>query len=52
MMARAEVALVCAQKGVENGMIKSSIMPFILMLIIISSFVTPMILKKSYKKEA
>ena len=50
MMARAEVALVCAQKGVENGMIDSSIMPFILILIIISSFVTPMILKKSYKK--
>lgn len=52
MMARAEVALVCAQKGVENGMINSAIMPFILMLIIISSFVTPMILKKSYKKAA
>ncbi len=50
MMARAEVALVCAQKGVENGMISSSIMPFILMLIIISSFVTPTFLKKSYKK--
>ncbi len=52
MMARAEVALVCAQKGVENGMINSAIMPFILMLIIVSSFVTPMILKKSYKKNA
>ncbi len=51
MMARAEVALVCAQKGVENGMIDSSIMPFILMLIIISSFVTPMILRKSYQNE-
>lgn len=50
MMARAEVALVCAQKGVENGMIDSAIMPFILMLIIISSFVTPMILRRSYKK--
>lgn len=51
MMARAEVALVCAQKGVENGMIDSAIMPFILILIIVSSFVTPMILKKSYRKE-
>ncbi|MBQ7596370.1 MAG: cation:proton antiporter [Clostridia bacterium] len=50
MMARAEVALVCAQKGVENGMINSSIMPFVLALIIISSFVTPLILKKSYAK--
>lgn len=48
MMARAEVALVCAQKGVENGMINSAIMPFVLALIVISSFVTPLILKKSY----
>lgn len=51
MMARAEVALVCAQKGVENHMINSNIMPFILILIILSSFVTPMLLKMSYKKE-
>ncbi len=51
MMARAEVALVCAQKGVENHMINSNIMPFILILIILSSFVTPMFLKMSYKKE-
>lgn len=52
MMARAEVALVCAQKGVENGMINSAIMPFILILIILSSFVTPMLLKLSYKNDA
>ena len=51
MMVRAEVALVCAQKGVENHMINSNIMPFILILIILSSFVTPMFLKMSYKKE-
>ena len=36
MMVRAEVALVCAQKGVENHMINSNIMPFILILIILS----------------
>lgn len=52
MMARAEVALVCAQKGVENHMISSNIMPFILILIILSSFVTPMLLKLSYKKDS
>ena len=51
MMARAEVALVCAQKGVENGMINSAIMPFILILIILSSFVTPLLLKFSYKND-
>jgi len=41
MMARAEVALVTAQKGVEYGIIDTSIMPFIVLLIIITSFVTP-----------
>ncbi|MGN1096144.1 MAG: cation:proton antiporter [Eubacteriales bacterium] len=51
MMARAEVALVCAQKGVENNMIDSAIMPFIVILIIISSFATPIILRRLYKKE-
>lgn len=51
MMARAEVALVCAQKGVEIGMISSSIMPFIVVLIILSSFVTPILMRASYKKD-
>ncbi len=51
MMARAEVALVCAQKGVENGMIQSSIMPFIVVLIIVSSFATPIILRKLYTEK-
>ena len=51
MMARAEVALVCAQKGVENGMISSSIMPFIVLMIIISIFATPIILRKMYRGE-
>ncbi len=51
MMVRAEVMLVCAQKGVENGLVDTSIMPFILIIIIASSFITPIILKTSYKKE-
>lgn len=51
MMARAEVALVCAQKGVDAGIISSDIMPFILILIIISSFATPILLKQLYKGE-
>lgn len=50
MMARAEVALVCAQKGVDSGIIGSEIMPFILILIVITSFVTPIALKATYKK--
>lgn len=51
MMARAEVALVCAQKGVEAGIIESTIMPFILILIMLTSFLTPLLLRLSYKKE-
>ena len=51
MMARAEVALVTAQKGVEYGVIHSSIMPFVVSLILITSFVTPLLLHASYRKE-
>jgi len=51
MMARAEVALVTAQKGVEYGIIDTSIMPFIVMLIIITSFVTPVALGAVYRME-
>ncbi len=49
MMARAGVALVCAQKGVEYGVIGSSIMPFILILIMVTSFATPIILGMLYR---
>ncbi len=52
MMVRAEVCLVCAQKGVENGLIDASIMPFILVLIILTSFAAPVLLKLLYKKDA
>ncbi len=52
MMARAEVALVTASKGVDYGIISSGIMPFIVVMIIITSFLTPIILQSSYKKDA
>ena len=51
MMCRAEVCLICAQKGIDAGIISSSIQPFILILIIGTSFITPIILKQSYKNE-
>ena len=51
MMARAEVVLVCAQKGIDNGLIPSSITPFLLILIIITSFATPLAIKSTYKNE-
>ena len=51
MMARAEVVIVCASKGIENSLISPMIMPFTLLLILLSSFITPMILKLLYKNE-
>lgn len=51
MMCRAEVCLICANKGITAGIISASIQPFILCLILITSFVTPILLKKSYKNE-
>lgn len=51
MMARAEVLIVCAEKGVDCGLVDNRIMMFCLILILISSFITPIFLKLSYKKE-
>ncbi|MDR0934923.1 MAG: cation:proton antiporter [Erysipelotrichaceae bacterium] len=60
MMARAEVLIVCAKmgidekvkiNGVEQSIIDPSIMIFILALIILSSVLTPILLKLLYKKE-
>lgn len=51
MMARAEVLIVCAQKGVDCGLVDSKIMMFCLLLILISSFITPIFLKLSYKND-
>jgi hypothetical protein len=50
-MCRAEVCLICAQKGIDNNIISGSIQPFILVLILITSFVTPLLLKVSYKHD-
>lgn len=51
MMARAEVLIVCAQKGIDSGLVSMAIMPFTLGIIIITSFITPVFLKLLYKKE-
>jgi len=52
MMVRAEVLLVCTQKGIDSFLISSDIMPFILILILLSTLLTPILLKLSYKNEA
>lgn len=52
MMVRAEVCLVCANKGIDAGLVDPNIMFFIIVLILITSFLTPLLLKFSYKNEA
>ena len=49
MMARAEVIIVTAQKGIDAGIISMEIMPFIILLIVISSLITPILLKLLYR---
>lgn len=51
MMVRAEVVLVCAQKGIDYGLVSSTVMPFIIILIILSSLIAPIILKFTFKNE-
>lgn len=51
MMARAEVALICANNGIDAGLVDSGMSTFIVIMIIVSSFVTPLILKLTYKNE-
>ena len=51
MMARAEVLIVCAEKGISSGIVSNSIMPFCLLLILISSFATPIFLKLAYRNK-
>lgn len=51
MMARAEVLIVCAQKGIDASIVDPQIMIYTLALILISSFITPVLLKVVFKKE-
>lgn len=57
MMVRAEVALICVQKGVNailpngNTLINPNITTFVVFLIVLTSCITPILLKMTYKKE-
>lgn len=51
MMARGEVVLIMATKGMSSGLIGSEYMAAVVMLIIISSFFTPIALKLLYRRE-
>ncbi len=51
MVARGEVALMVAQKGINAGYIKSDILPAIVLSIILAALITPILLKLTYRKE-
>ncbi len=51
MMVRAEVVLICTEKGVQAGLVSESIYPFIFLIILLSSILTPILLKWSYARE-
>lgn len=52
MMTRGEVALIVAQKGLSAGILDASFFSSVILLIIVSSVVTPLLLKVLYKGEA
>lgn len=51
MMARGEVVLIVAKKGIDAGIIDAKYMFPVVLLIIVSSFLTPICLKLLYKKD-
>lgn len=51
MMTRGEVALIVAQKGLAVGLIPAVYFTSVILLIIVSSVVTPIALKLLYRKE-
>ena len=51
MMTRGEVALIVAQRGLKAGMVESQFFTSVILLIIISSIVTPIALKAIYSKD-
>lgn len=50
MMTRAEVLLIAVQRGITNNFISSDFMPFALAIVILSSLITPILLKVIIKK--
>lgn len=50
MMTRGEVALIISQKGLSVGLMKADFFTAVILLIIVSSIITPMILKILYTK--
>ena len=51
MMTRGEVALIVAQRGLSEGMISSAYFTSVILLIIVSSILTPILLKLLYNEK-
>lgn len=51
MMVRAEVILICTDKGISAGLIDPAVYPFVFIIILLTSVFAPLLLKLSYKKE-
>ncbi len=51
MMVRAEVVLICAERGVSAGLVDAAIYPFVFVIILVSSVLTPLFLKLSYREK-
>ena len=52
MMTRGEVALIVAQKGLDAGVLSAVYFPAVILLIIVSSVVTPVVLKYLFMERA
>ncbi len=52
MMVRAEVVLICTEKGINAGLVDPTVYPFIFLIILITSILTPILLKISYKNDS
>ena len=51
MVARGEVALMVAQKGITSGNIDPDILPAIVLCVILAALITPVMLKLTYKEK-
>lgn len=51
MMVRAEVVLICTEKGISAGLVSPAVYPFVFIIIILTSVLAPLFLKLSYKND-
>lgn len=52
MMVRAEVILVCAQKGIDSGLVSTDVLSYVCLIIILSSILVPVFLKVICRHDA